>query len=57
MKLLSEYLGNDKTARVYYRSDFNDYVAVTFDSNEFAIASHPFDSEQAADDHAEDSIS
>ena len=57
MKLLSEYYGDNKTARVYYRSDFNDYVAVTFDSNELPVASHPFDSEEAADNHAEDSIS
>jgi hypothetical protein len=57
MKLLSEHYSLNKTAKVYYRSNFNDYVAVTYDSNGFAIASHPFDSEEAAENHAKDSIS
>lgn len=54
MKLLSEFKGNGVTANVYYRKEKNDYVTICYDENGFERSGNPFNTEQQAEDFAED---
>lgn len=53
MIFLSEYSQRHKTAHVFKRLVYNDFVVVCYD-NGLETIGHPFEQEQAAEDYAED---
>lgn len=56
MKLLHQFMGNDRTATVYWRPELKDYIVVVTSSHDQKIVAHPFNTEQAAENYAEDCV-